>query len=205
MKIAIVGNAQSILAARQGEFIDSHDVVIRFNEFMIKGYEKYCGTKTDIICVCRNITLRRMYSNPIYRDYIQDVDTVWYARTKRKIFTRGCREDEIRRISNITNFRYMSPRFFKAVQTKRNRQTKRWLSTGVMGVYIAIEYFKEQEINVMGFDGFRTHHYYQGNPEIPAVSRQHMKRHKPGKHHCNKTERRILNRLAQKGRINLLP
>lgn len=47
-KIAIVGNGPCELGKNQGEEIDSHDVVIRFNEFHTKGYEKDYGTKCDV-------------------------------------------------------------------------------------------------------------------------------------------------------------
>ena len=153
MKIVLVGSSSSILDAERGEAIDSHDIVIRFNEFMIKDYEKYCGTKTDIICVARNPTLMRMYRHAIYRNHIKDVDTVWYTRLKNKVLRHG-KEHHVRAVSNITNFRYMPPRLFNRVQTKRNRRTRRWLSTGLMGIYIALKVFADEEINIIGFDGF---------------------------------------------------
>lgn len=47
-KIAIVGNGPFQIGKNTGEEIDKHDVVIRFNEFYTKGYEKDYGTKTDV-------------------------------------------------------------------------------------------------------------------------------------------------------------
>jgi hypothetical protein len=44
--IAVVGNARTI--RKQGEEIDSHDVIIRFNNFEINGFEELVGTKTHI-------------------------------------------------------------------------------------------------------------------------------------------------------------
>lgn len=48
--IAIVGNAPNIIGTNKGEEIDSHDIVIRFNNYMTVGYEQDCGAKTDIWC-----------------------------------------------------------------------------------------------------------------------------------------------------------
>lgn len=48
--IAIVGNGPCEIGLGKGEEIDSHDVVIRFNNFQIKGYETDYGKKTDIWC-----------------------------------------------------------------------------------------------------------------------------------------------------------
>ncbi len=46
MKAIVVGNGPVEFDA--GEKIDSFDVVIRINDFKIKGFEKLVGTKTDI-------------------------------------------------------------------------------------------------------------------------------------------------------------
>jgi len=46
--IAVVGNARTLV--NKGKEIDSHDVVIRFNDFKITGYEERVGTKTNIWC-----------------------------------------------------------------------------------------------------------------------------------------------------------
>lgn len=48
MSCIIVGNGTSILDAERGEVIDSYDVVARFNQCGLKGFEKYTGTKTTI-------------------------------------------------------------------------------------------------------------------------------------------------------------
>ena len=45
--IAVVGNSGKLLSEEQGEFIDSHDIVIRCNLAKTDGYEKNVGNKTD--------------------------------------------------------------------------------------------------------------------------------------------------------------
>lgn len=47
-KVAIVGNGPSEIGKGNGEKIDSYDIVIRFNNYKVDGYEKDYGTKTDI-------------------------------------------------------------------------------------------------------------------------------------------------------------
>lgn len=50
--VAIVGNGPSELGKNKGEEIDSHDIVIRFNNYRIDNYEKDYGTKTNIWIKC---------------------------------------------------------------------------------------------------------------------------------------------------------
>jgi len=45
----LVGNGPSVFNQELGQYINKFDIVIRFNNFQIKGYEKYIGTKTDIL------------------------------------------------------------------------------------------------------------------------------------------------------------
>lgn len=46
--IAVVGNAPTEIGKNKGLEIDSHDIVIRFNNYKTIGYENDYGTKTDI-------------------------------------------------------------------------------------------------------------------------------------------------------------
>ena len=47
--LVIVGSAPSLRASNQGEWIDSFDVVVRFNGCAIRGFEKDVGSRTDIL------------------------------------------------------------------------------------------------------------------------------------------------------------
>ncbi len=46
--IAIVGNSPSGIGLKQGKEIDNHDIVIRFNNYSLQGYEEDYGKQTDI-------------------------------------------------------------------------------------------------------------------------------------------------------------
>jgi hypothetical protein len=45
---AVVGNAGILLDQEYGEFIDSHDIIIRSNQALTIGYENCVGSRTDI-------------------------------------------------------------------------------------------------------------------------------------------------------------
>ena len=46
MKVILIGNGSSVMDHEHGSLIDSFDVVVRFNRFRTKGFEKNVGTKT---------------------------------------------------------------------------------------------------------------------------------------------------------------
>jgi len=48
-KVIFVGNAPSLKNQKLGTWIDSHDIVVRFNESPVAGYEDDVGSKSDII------------------------------------------------------------------------------------------------------------------------------------------------------------
>lgn len=47
--LVIVGSAPSLRGSSQGEWIDSFDVVVRFNGCAIRGFEQDVGSRTDIL------------------------------------------------------------------------------------------------------------------------------------------------------------
>jgi hypothetical protein len=48
MSMVIVGNGRSVLEHRLGALIDGFRDVVRFNHYVIDGYEEFVGTKTTI-------------------------------------------------------------------------------------------------------------------------------------------------------------
>jgi hypothetical protein len=58
LNISIIFPSKEILKKEYGSEIDKSDYVIRFNDYIIDGYEKYVGTKTDLILV-NNETIKK--------------------------------------------------------------------------------------------------------------------------------------------------
>ena len=54
MKVILVGNGTSVLDHEYGCVIDSFDMVVRFNDFRIQGFEKNVGKKTDCWFTCED-------------------------------------------------------------------------------------------------------------------------------------------------------
>lgn len=51
-KVCIVGNSCDVLEKNIGEFIDSHEVVVRLNQPIIGGFEKHVGQKITHMYIC---------------------------------------------------------------------------------------------------------------------------------------------------------
>jgi hypothetical protein len=47
--LAVVGNARSLASYGIGRFIDDHEVIARFNECAVTGFEEQVGSRTDIL------------------------------------------------------------------------------------------------------------------------------------------------------------
>lgn len=53
-KVIIVGNSPSVLSQKLGNVVDSHDIVIRINKCITKGYEEKIGEKINIWATTKN-------------------------------------------------------------------------------------------------------------------------------------------------------
>ena len=49
--LAVVGNAPSVREYSNGQRIDEHDLIVRFNRIQTLGLEEHIGSRTDILCV----------------------------------------------------------------------------------------------------------------------------------------------------------
>lgn len=66
MTVYIIGNGPSVLLSELGKQIDDTDIVVRLNDFNVTGFEKFVGSKTDIVFTCRlNEYIDRMNQFPV--------------------------------------------------------------------------------------------------------------------------------------------
>jgi hypothetical protein len=73
---AVVSNSGSLLENEYGSLIDSHDVILRVNRCIIKGFETYVGSKTDIRLLnihCSN----SIFDNSYQKDYFNKRYSTW--------------------------------------------------------------------------------------------------------------------------------
>lgn len=142
-KVLLIGNGPSVTAQEMGGVIDAFDGdVARFNHFKTRGFEKYCGSRTDIWITCID-------SFNAENEY------------KSRYFISGNDDDTDKAILEKLKAEKIPLSTFKKVQKEINH----WPSSGA----VATQYFLDQGYHVYlyGFDHFSKtkegKHHYQDN------------------------------------------
>jgi hypothetical protein len=131
-----VGNGE--LLCDFGTLIDSHDVVIRFNDFRLDGYEARCGRKVTHWC-----TFGQMASHPLPRRHRSGLQPL-------SPFTKDAPESA-----------GIDPKFRKRMAfagTDYRLQGFGRPSTGIM--LLRMLESLGFEVDIFGFDGFLSGHYF---------------------------------------------
>ncbi|AEN03737.1 alpha-2,6-sialyltransferases [Yokapox virus] len=71
-KCAVVSSSGSLLGSKHGNDIDSHDGIIRFNDAIVKGFEKDVGSKTSL----RIVNSQLVFNRPLFSKILNNI-TVW--------------------------------------------------------------------------------------------------------------------------------
>lgn len=182
--IMVVGNSPIELGKNKGKLIDSFDIVIRFNNFELKGFEKDYGSKASIWAITpafENMKQKRFFDF----DFVISADTSDYLIP----FKRGVILNMA--LSNTAFFRIATYEFMKETQM-------RTLSLGLtMLLYLLKHKDKIKSLNICGFalDDQKngSNHYFQGDPSRGKILPFH---------NWDK-EKKILNELIKNQRVKL--
>ena len=167
-KVAVVGNGP--FHREWGDFIDGCDIVIRFNTFCIKKYERYVGSKTTIWCLGSNHEKICLKHNSYLHQHNVKIKQIWVVQR------------------HYTDPRKLSPMFYNMAKNRKvvlsvlqsdEQYTGREVgvkfpSTGVVGLGRALLEFAGLPIYLFGFNGFRESsklHYY--SPSMKRESQHH--------------------------------
>lgn len=91
-RVAVVGNGPNELGKHLGSVIDGYDHVIRFNYYVIKGYEEEYGTKTTIWVRNKDLQAEKRYStikNDNYKLILFETD-IWRFRVEDQVVSNLC-------------------------------------------------------------------------------------------------------------------
>jgi hypothetical protein len=141
--VAIVGNAESILATQQGTAIDSHDVVLRINRGFVRDPAAQ-GFRTDIVCLATKINLDEM------RRHYPGATAIFVSP-----YRSNMADDMLAASGNLVCYP------ISAWQELSERIGGRRPSAGLMAVQIAHGLLAAHSVALFGFDWKATKTFYR--------------------------------------------
>lgn len=158
-KIVLVGNAP--IDRELGKEIDSHEYVVRFNDYRIRGYESVVGEKTDIWVSCGDYAdVNTAEFKEVWIPIAHNLHGVAFYQDVMRLF-KG---------NDFENLTFI-PKSFCDDVAKKVGYKHRWPSTGLIAIEWALKKFGEVDLagftfyaeNVyLGISG--TEHYF-GNDD----------------------------------------
>lgn len=159
--VVFVGNAPSLSGAALGSWIDSHDVVVRFNECPTKGYTHDVGTRTDILV-----------SNP----YPENREP--FSCSKRGMVVLIAPQTRRQPSPQLESWLGDIPVLFTytpdLVGINEECAHTAGLTTGTYGIHLLSKLLAPSEVSITGFTMFladKSHHYW--SPKTPKGVRAH--------------------------------
>jgi len=189
-KILIVANGHSVLKTELGDVIDDFPVVGRINNYALKGFEKYSGSKTDIWFNGANSKLKKRTSLP--KRIIVLIPSKILKKKGKKIFTR------VDKLLGVNHDRYELVEITKIQEFEELSGCNR-LTTGLNSIFWALDNFKK--VYIHGFDFFidSKTHYYDSFLIKFLIEKNIIK--KAGKHDILK-EKAIVEEMLSLGKLN---
>lgn len=164
--VAVVGNAGYLSEMAQGPWIDSHDLVIRMNNFQISGFETQVGTRVDVFVT--NFFTDIRYERPELREakyIVASVPNNFYKLRRHRIHHRHA-EHIVAGLQSMRRTDVFVPQwgvFFDWV-----RQWGSFPSTGMMATLFALNFLKWEKLYMTGFSFFQNSlHYFKDQPASP--------------------------------------
>lgn len=198
-KVIIIGNSCCLLENENGSKIDEFDVVIRFNGYKIRNYEKHVGSKINISCfgIQGSSAVDGMIRYNHIKKNIQKSNKIWFPifKAKDKHQINFIKKMEI----ETDNISYINENIKKNLlsKLKKNGCVCRKGEGPTTGMYIiekALDVYKDSEIYITGFDPIKKHKYsHYWSPKITHFS-----------HRTLRAENSLINEYLEKGTLKLL-
>lgn len=190
LRVCIVGNGPSVLTLTNGSVIDSHDVVIRLNDFKTEGFETHTGQKIThwVTGLGRQQDMRDFSANPNL------TILVWSH-----VFTNE--RAVLKRVRNMVKFSSDVHVYFTNTHSIMNNLATQYNlgcepTTGFSTLMLAAHYYT-QPISIIGFDctmvnnNANMEHYF-GKVTTNSVV------------HNVQREREVINDMRKQGRFKVL-
>lgn len=178
MKIVLIGNGECALNKENGDFINKCNLIIRLGNFVLNGYEKYIGNRTDIY-------VSRWYKAK-FRDesFFNSISEMWIPRT---FDTREQKHDKLVNEYNLNNkIRYIPSEIifgykikfpFNVIIHNTSKSVNKDLQcclpdSGIIAIDMAKHFYPNSEIYISGFDNCKTGYYWLKGHETDKLSDQ---------------------------------
>lgn len=173
--IIVVGNGNSIKTKEYGTIIDSHDVVIKFNHGAVIGQNDpvHFGKKCTIwiYAMCNeNMCRRRWREFKVKPDY-----SIRYGEGL---------------VSGLGHSILLTPNN-ESLYNLLDISKKMYPSTGMFTIHYIINNVKYKQLDVVGFDGFKTSNFYE------SIIIAH-------KWHSGIKESALIQKYSEEGKLNIL-
>lgn len=173
-EILLIGNGPSCLNHEYGELINSHDIVVRFNNFEIKSFEKFVGTKT-------NYWVKTFLSNK--HDNVK-FDKKFFAYPN---VAKGIGDKKIMELAN-DGYDIVPLTFYDTID-KLIEKNNNWATTGLVMIYYFIN--NGYQVKIHGFDFFENGvHYYKDSHSMIG--------------HAPEKEKLLVTGLIKEGKVKFL-
>lgn len=152
LRVAVIGSGPYDVQRPMGRFIDSCDVVMRFNAYITKRHEPYVGKKTDIWCFLANV-------NRSFQRQFEPVGEIWTVRHFNYNFTFPIHE--LAKACHATHYDIDQ----QIIEDVKSELGHSFPSTGIIGLAAAIHQYRKYSgpifIQGMGalFTGTKLHYY----------------------------------------------
>lgn len=166
MNLCIVGNGAAALNSKNGNFIDSCNIVIRLGKFVTKNYENYVGSKTDIY-------VSRWYKSKDRPEiFFKKIKELWIPRTYEtrekkydNLIEQNKVKDIIRYIPNELIFSYKARYPFRYIKKNVSKRGNDELycclpDSGIVAIDMARYFYPNHNIFITGFDNCMTGYYW---------------------------------------------
>ena len=166
--VALVGNAGYLAEVRQGGFLDSHDVIIRMNNFRLTGFEEAVGHRTDVLLT--NFYKDIDFSNPALHQasvIVSSSPNNFQRTPERGLFIRHGERitTGMLKLGASVVFAPDTERFLGWIE-----QIGRYPTTGAVGVFLLLDYLLPviKTAYVTGFSFFAGRsHYFNDATIVP--------------------------------------
>lgn len=170
-RVVVVAPSKSTLSYRRGDFIDSHDIVVRLNNgFRTTGIEEFVGSRTDIVFHGLNPKSQYRLRLKSCLKFGTKFISYWGA-----MFDRTTRyKQQIKKGRLDVQLVHMGDRFQMYQDLGLREHPKLLIGMGA-AFHLSREFFEPKEILLYGFDFYRTAHHDNcyDQTDAQSLSRAH--------------------------------